>query len=167
MSHPRTILEPDALAQVRLISAEDVSDLLFPKVVPSTKGGRDLTPGFMLSPGSVTGRLTTRRPKAVKSTSRDAVILAKTDPSLSDVEDLNSVDGLVLGSAGSTSHLVIMARSKGIPCIQIPQLQLRPEGVVMLETGQVLKEGSPCTIDGTRHRVSWGHDTVLQSIRKG
>ncbi len=128
-----------------LVQSRPITTTPGAKVQRATAAGEILVSGLGASPGQVSGAVRVlRAPSEGDLLQRGEVLVAKmTSPDW--VPTLRRASALVTDEGGMTCHAAIVSRELGIPCI-----------VGTGNATEVLRNGSPITVDGGQGRVYAG-----------
>ncbi|VWX47311.1 pyruvate, phosphate dikinase [Novosphingobium sp. 9U] len=136
----------DAATALSRVSAEQVSTLLLPRLVPGAADGAEtVATGEGACPGVATGVLVADSDEAERrAAAGEAVILVRATTSPDDVHGMIAARAVVTEQGGSTSHAAVVSRALGRPC------------VVGVGAGAVAKAGQTVTVDGATGKVYAG-----------
>ena len=134
-----------------LINPEYLDIFLHPSVSEDIKLKVALL-GVPASPGAASGKVAMSTNKVIEYNSNETdAILIKTETISDDINAMSLSKGVLTVKGGMTSHAAVIARGMGIPCIVGARNVVfnEQEKTIILEDGNVIKEGDEITIDGS------------------
>ncbi len=144
---------------VRRVAPAQLDELLHPIVDPQAeKSAQPLATGLPAGPGGATGQIVFTAADAVTWAAQGkTVILVREETNPEDVEGMRAAEGILTARGGMTSHAALVARGWGKCCIVgCSGLHVDVHARTLTVDGQVLREGDPVTLNGTRGRVYAG-----------
>ncbi len=144
---------------VRRVMPAQLDELLHPIVDPQAeKTAPLLASGLPAGPGGATGQIVFTAADAVTWAAQGrTVILVREETNPEDVEGMRAAEGILTARGGMTSHAALVARGWGKCCIVgCSGLHVDVHARTLTVDGQVLREGDPVTLNGTRGRVYAG-----------
>jgi pyruvate,orthophosphate dikinase len=149
----------DEREAVRRVAPAQLDELLHPIVDPQAeKTAQPLASGLPAGPGGATGQIVFTAADAVTWAAQGkTVILVREETNPEDVEGMRAAEGILTARGGMTSHAALVARGWGKCCIVgCSALHVDVHARTITVDGQVLREGDPVTLNGTRGRVYAG-----------
>jgi pyruvate,orthophosphate dikinase len=144
---------------VRRVAPAQLDELLHPVVDPQAeKSAQPLASGLPAGPGGATGQIVFTAADAVTWAAQGkTVILVREETNPEDVEGMRAAEGILTARGGMTSHAALVARGWGKCCIVgCSGMHVDVHARTLTVDGQVLREGDPVTLNGTRGRVYAG-----------
>ena len=149
----------DEREAVRRVAPAQLDELLHPIVDPQAEqSAQPLATGLPAGPGGATGQIVFTAADAVTWAAQGkTVILVREETNPEDVEGMRAAEGILTARGGMTSHAALVARGWGKCCIVgCSGLHVDVHARTLTVDGQVLREGDPVTLNGTRGRVYAG-----------
>jgi pyruvate,orthophosphate dikinase len=151
---------------IRDIDARQVSELLRSQIVdPKRPTMRVLARGTAAAHGAAFGGIATSKSDidTVTSGGKPAVFVAD-EPRPEDIEAILQAEALIFGSGGLTSHVAVIARSIGKPCIvSVDDLSVDTSSSSITLSGRQLRSGELLTVDGNVGEIFEGQLDVAQA----
>ena len=150
---------------LRTLDSEQIDQCFLPSLYREKDDNTLTTRCVVLAPGSASGPLIFSPSTEWQGTNPYKPILVKADSVLSDLGMgyLRDLGGLILLSGGHCSHISILARSIGIPCVVAPDLELNRNKVRVGE--KWFGKGDTVSLDGLKGEIVWGKSEVI-SVNK-
>ena len=96
------------------------------------------------------------------------VILVRTETSPDDIHGMAVAQGILTARGGMTSHAAVVARGMGKCCVAgCPQIEVKEDLKELRINGQVLKEGSIITLNGSTGEVMIGEVPTVKAEISG
>ena len=141
------------------LSHEYIKKMIWPSLV-RPKEKVEVTSCTILAPGATCGPLVFSPSRISEFTdSKHKPILVKSDSTLHDCDCLVHLGGIVLTSGGCCSHLAILAKTLGIPCVSSLDIELQNDKLVAGTF--VVEEESYCSINGFDGEITWAKSEVV------
>jgi len=155
----------DEAEALQRVTGAQLAKLMFPRFEASAKLER-LAKGMNASPGAAVGKIVFDSDTAVQwSRSGEKVILVRRETTPDDLNGMIVAEGILTSRGGKTSHAAVVARGMGKTCVcGAGDLVVDTAGKrFTTKDGQVLKEGTVISIDGTSGEVFLGEVPVVSS----
>ena len=155
----------DEAEALQRVTGAQLAKLMFPRFEASEKLER-LAKGMNASPGAAVGKIVFDSDTAVQwSRSGEKVILVRRETTPDDLNGMIVAEGILTSRGGKTSHAAVVARGMGKTCVcGAGDLVVDTAGKrFTTKDGQVLKEGTVISIDGTSGEVFLGEVPVVSS----
>ena len=155
----------DEAEALQRVTGAQLAKLMFPRFAASAKLER-LAKGMNASPGAAVGKIVFDSDTAVQwSRSGEKVILVRRETTPDDLNGMIVAEGILTSRGGKTSHAAVVARGMGKTCVcGAGDLVVDTAGKrFTTKDGQVLKEGTVISIDGTSGEVFLGEVPVVSS----
>jgi pyruvate,orthophosphate dikinase len=154
--------EAAAIAQLR---PSDVTESLVPRV--QIRARHDLVvlgTGLPASPGVHSGRLFTCIESANRPSPGMPGVFVATSPGPEQIPAVMMAQSLVFGTGGATSHVAVIARSSGRPCVLgVPGLHVDTQAGVVRFGDRHVRDGEWISVDGNTGRIYLGQVHVSQT----
>lgn len=140
------------------LTSEHIRSVLYPQLKPN-EDDRLAGEGIPVAPGACSGVLATSIATVTRYTVEGLpVIFAATSPTPEALEALSLSAGAVFRTGGVTSHVAVIARGLGKPCVLgVDGLEFPPAQGFGMKVGQThISEGQWISIDGTTGRLYLG-----------
>lgn len=153
---------------VLAITPEHLEEVLLPNLPAQQRRNLlSLGTGIAGAPGACTGILCTS-PSNAKELSRQgqSVVFAAPAPAPELMDAILVSNGLIFAAGGATSHVAVIARSSGKPCVLgIGHLRFASDSGSAIFGSHEVQDGEWVTVDGTSGIVYAGHaDIVIPAI---
>ena len=146
---------------IMMVETESIDQLLHPTFVKEKlEKAKLLITGLAASPGAATGKIYFSASDVAKAKQQgEKCILVRLETSPEDIQGMKDAEGILTIRGGMTSHAAVVARGMGRCCIS------GAEGIIIDEenrtltmpNGEVYKEGSYLSLDGTTGKVYDGN----------
>lgn len=150
------------------ITPSELTRFLHPTIDPNAEV-EVIATGIAASPGAASGKVVFDADDAEKWGNKgEKVILVRPETTPEDIHGLAAAQGVITSTGGMTCHAAIVARAMGKPCVagaKALRIDLN-EKLVEVE-GQVIKEGSLITIDGTAGTLILGEAPTIDPQLSG
>lgn len=145
------------------IPANQLDQIFHPIIDPKAKV-KTLGKGMSASPGATSGKvvLTPARAQALAE-KKEKVILVCMATSPEDIRGMNVAQGILTAKGGMTSHVAVIARAMGKPCVSgCPKLIVDEKKKKFTLRGVEVRELDIITLDGYTGRVMEGAVKLIQ-----
>ena len=154
----------DNLNTLLAISIDEIENTMLPSIDPkSTRSLMQIASGVAAAPGAYSGILCTDPRKASElARTGNPVVFCSYSPAPELIAGILSANALVFATGGATSHVAVIARGSGKPCVLgVGSFQIDPTTSTVRFGDHIIRDGEKVTVDGTHGLVYSGTAEIL------